>query len=215
MNAATLGTLIAKIRECAGTVIVLVANGHPRLPTISLDRTADAAGNCCLLELPVRRADLQAALVGVPPIATRPAIPPIARSTVARSERKILLAEDNVVNQRVALSMLQSLSYYATLAQDGKDALDALAKEEFDIVLMNCHMPNMDGFEAVVAIRNNESGRSTGPRQYIGAVTANAINGERERCLAAEFDDYLSKPFTRAQLAELIERSPIAKAIGA
>ncbi|MSQ20818.1 MAG: response regulator [Betaproteobacteria bacterium] len=149
------------------------------------------------------------------PIATRPAIPPIARSTVARSERKILLAEDNVVNQRVALSMLQSLSYYATLAQDGKDALDALAKEEFDIVLMNCHMPNMDGFEAVVAIRNNESGRSTGPRQYIGAVTANAINGERERCLAAEFDDYLSKPFTRAQLAELIERSPIAKAIGA
>jgi two-component system, sensor histidine kinase and response regulator len=208
-NGLSINTLIDRIREHTRTVIILVANGHPQLPAISLGHTPHSVGDWSIVETPLRRADLLAALAGVVPSSPLSAAAPALESTAPRSKRKILLAEDNAVNERVALSMLETLGYHAAVAHDGNEALDAVAKDDYDVVLMDCHMPNMDGFEAIIAIRNAELIEGTGRHQFVVAVTANAIKGERERCLAAGFDDYLSKPFTRAQLRALLDRSPI------
>ncbi|MFN0300649.1 MAG: ATP-binding protein [Burkholderiales bacterium] len=208
IDASRINASITEIRKHAGEVIVLIANGHPDLPSVSLGSSPSETGGWCSLEMPVRRADLLATLRGGgPSVATtaRERTLPVQRSK-PMSERKVLLAEDNLVNQRVALAMLDALGYRATVVGDGVQALAALDREQYDLVLMDCHMPNMDGFEAVVAIRNAEIQHSRPARQHVVAVTANAIKGERERCLEAGFDDYLSKPFTRIQLKELLER---------
>ncbi len=208
IDASRISASIAEIRRHTGEVIVLIANGHPDLPGISLGSSPSGMAGWCTLEMPVRRADLVTALRGVGPLiatATRQPAAPVLPSK-PMSERKVLLAEDNIVNQRVALAMLDALGYRATVVADGVQAVAALERERYDLVLMDCHMPNMDGFEAVAAIRKVEGQRSRRARQHVVAVTANAINGERERCLEAGFDDYLSKPFTRIQLKELLER---------
>ncbi|MFM9885006.1 MAG: ATP-binding protein [Burkholderiales bacterium] len=208
IDASSIGASIAEIRQCTGEVIVLIANGHPDLPSIALGSSPGGTSGWCTLEMPVRRGDLAAALPSVgPSIATttrKPTTPVLPSKPM--SERKVLLAEDNLVNQRVALAMLDALGYRAAVVGDGVQALAALEREQYDLVLMDCHMPNMDGFEAVAAIRKAEAQHSRPARQHVVAVTANAIKGERERCLQAGFDDYLSKPFTRLQLKELLER---------
>lgn len=107
----------------------------------------------------------------------------------------ILLVEDNILNQKVALILLERLGLKAKLATNGKEALELLAKEKFSLILMDCHMPEMDGFEAAVAIRKLESlSNSYTP---IIAVTALAMAGDRERCIAAGMDDYISKPIDK------------------
>ncbi len=118
--------------------------------------------------------------------------------------RRILLAEDNVVNQRVAVALLGSMGHHVVVAADGRQALDCLERESFDLVLMDVQMPEMDGFTASRAIRERE--RNTGGRIPILAMTAHAMKGDRERCLAAGMDDYVSKPVSRKGLAEAIAR---------
>ena len=110
-----------------------------------------------------------------------------------RLEGNVLLVEDNPVNQAVALGMLEELGCDTVVAINGKDAIDHVSKEEFDVVLMDCEMPVMDGFEATAAIRGHSDGTSDVP---IIALTANAVDGDRERCLASGMQDYLSKPIT-------------------
>jgi CheY-like chemotaxis protein len=105
---------------------------------------------------------------------------------------KILLAEDNPVNQRFAVHLLAKAGHAAHVVEDGQAAIDALARDEFDLVLMDVQMPKMDGLEATQYIRANES--ADGPRLPIIAMTAHAMAGDRERCLAAGMDDYVSKP---------------------
>jgi CheY-like chemotaxis protein len=104
----------------------------------------------------------------------------------------VLLVEDNFVNQKVATVLLQRLGLKVKITSNGREAVEAVSNQKFDLILMDCHMPIMDGFEATVAIREIEARTNT--YSPIIAVTALAMSGDRERCIAAGMDDYLSKP---------------------
>jgi signal transduction histidine kinase/DNA-binding response OmpR family regulator/HPt (histidine-containing phosphotransfer) domain-containing protein len=137
---------------------------------------------------------------GLPIPASIPA--PVPDSTF---KANVLLAEDNKVNQEIALAMLEETGYRVTVVENGRQALSARESGQFDMILMDCQMPVMDGFEATAILRRqeSESGRSRIP---IIALTANAISGDRERCLEAGMDDYIAKPFTRAALLSTLSR---------
>ena len=117
---------------------------------------------------------------------------------------RVLLAEDNPVNQEMMLELLRLLGVEAVLAENGQQALDAIAKEPFDVVLMDCQMPVLDGFAATRAIRTREHGNPTAHRIPIVALTANALQGDRENCLACGMDEYLSKPVSASQLRVML-----------
>jgi CheY-like chemotaxis protein len=123
-----------------------------------------------------------------------------------RHPLRILLAEDNAVNQKLALRLLSQMGYEAEVAGDGQQALDALERDEFDVVLMDVQMPELDGLEATRRIRARWPDRAL----KIVAMTANAMAGDREACLAAGMDDYLSKPIRAAELTAALERVPPA-----
>jgi CheY-like chemotaxis protein/HPt (histidine-containing phosphotransfer) domain-containing protein len=169
-------------------------------------RTAKNSGISQYLHKPVRQSDLYNALVST--------LNTVPGQTEQRSQQKsrmhfpgvrVLLAEDNPVNQVVAVSMLEILGCVYELAETGKQVLMALDSGEFDIILMDCQMPEMDGFEATAEIRRLEQDKQ-GNRIPVVAVTANAMEGDREQCIAAGMDDYLSKPFTQSQLAEMLQQ---------
>jgi CheY-like chemotaxis protein len=140
---------------------------------------------------------------------------PVADVAESRfSGARILLVEDNPINQEVVRCMLDNLGCRIEVADAGQTALRRVSRRPFDLVLMDCQMPVMDGYEATRAIRRREksgqvaaspSGRPR-PRLPIVAMTANAMKGDRERCLAAGMDDYLSKPFRPAQLYRCLEQ---------
>ncbi len=115
----------------------------------------------------------------------------------------ILLAEDNPVNQRMAILMLKKLGYKADYVSNGQEAINALQRQHYDLVLMDVQMPEMDGLEATAEIRRLWP--SDGPR--IVALTAHAITGDREKCLEAGMDDYLCKPINLEDLSAAIERA--------
>jgi two-component system sensor histidine kinase/response regulator len=123
----------------------------------------------------------------------------------------VLLVEDNPVNQRLASALLQRRGHPVEVACDGAEAVAALRERRFDLVLMDVQMPRMAGYEATVRIRTDE--RGTGRRVPILAVTANAIFGERERCLAAGMDDHIAKPIRSddlfAAVARLLHVAPV------
>ena len=114
----------------------------------------------------------------------------------------VLVAEDNAINRKVAARMLEKLGYAAQMAENGEQAVEAFDAGAFDAILMDCQMPKMDGFEAARAIRQRE-GESRVP---IIAMTAEAISGSRDACLAAGMDDYLSKPVRLEHLAAVLKR---------
>ena len=122
----------------------------------------------------------------------------------------VLLVEDNMVNRTLALEMLQRLGCDAMHAGNGVEALDALEKQEFDVVLMDCQMPVMDGFIATRKLREREVTRKLEPTRVV-ALTANALAGDREACLAAGMNDYLAKPFTLAQLRNILLPSKVSR----
>jgi CheY-like chemotaxis protein len=117
----------------------------------------------------------------------------------------VLLAEDNVVNQRVAVGLLSKRGHHVTVTNNGREALAALEHETFDLVLMDVQMPEMSGLEATAAIRERE--RRAGGHVRIVAMTAHAMTGDRERCLAAGMDGYLSKPIDRRTLFAVVEKN--------
>jgi CheY-like chemotaxis protein len=135
-------------------------------------------------------------------------------TSVAPLNVSVLLVEDNIVNQEVAKAMLTKLGCTTTSAINGKEAVDIVIHQEkrFDVILMDCQMPEMDGFTATKAIRENERLAGNTVTQPIIALTANALTGDRERCLEAGMNDYLSKPFTlpalRSIIANQLDTSP-------
>jgi signal transduction histidine kinase/CheY-like chemotaxis protein len=122
----------------------------------------------------------------------------------------VLLVEDNMVNRTLALEMLQRLGCDAMHAGNGVEALDALEKQEFDVVLMDCQMPVMDGFIATRKLREREEQKKKEPTRVV-ALTANALAGDREACIAAGMNDYLAKPFTLAQLRNILLPSKVSR----
>jgi two-component system sensor histidine kinase/response regulator len=125
------------------------------------------------------------------------------RAATRARGRRVLLVEDNAVNQKLAVRLLETQGHTVTLAVDGKLAVKAMEREEFDVVLMDVQMPEMDGLEATATIRAKE--RDNGRHVPIIAMTAHAMQGDRERCLAAGMDGYISKPVDSRELMETIE----------
>jgi CheY-like chemotaxis protein len=126
-----------------------------------------------------------------------PAIPAPLR------KERILLAEDNAINQRVALGNLRWLGYDADVAASGVEVILAIEEKGYDIILMDCQMPDLDGYEVTREIRRREIGNR---RLWIIAMTADVMDGVRDKCLAAGMDDYLAKPLRRAELNAALER---------
>lgn len=169
------------------------------------------------LTKPLRGAELHAAIAAamhvmpsrLPSVATGSvsvvgAAPAAGRPLDAIAAR-VLLVEDNAVNQQIALAMLEDTDYQVAVAGDGEQALERLAHDAFDVVLMDCQMPLLDGFEATRRLRRREA-EAGSPRVPVIALTANALSGDRERCLAAGMDDYLAKPFRRDVLLQTLAR---------
>ena len=135
--------------------------------------------------------------------------PAVARTaaSIKGHRAKVLVAEDNMVNQEVARAMLRDLGCEIRLADNGREALNALRSQAFDIVFMDCQMPEIDGFEAVRRFRSAaQADFETALDTPIVALTANALAGDQERCLAAGFDEYLPKPFKQQQIDSLLAR---------
>jgi len=189
----------------AATIMMLTSSGH----------RGDAArcqelGVSAYLLKPIRLSELREAIARV--LGARPhdgVIPLITRFSV-KDERepgtslKILLAEDNAVNQRLAVRLLEKRGHRVVVAGTGVEALHALEKEVFDLVFMDVQMPEMDGLEATAAIRAKEG--ATGGHQQVVALTAHAMKGDREKCIAGGMDDYLSKPIRPVELDQVLER---------
>jgi signal transduction histidine kinase/DNA-binding response OmpR family regulator len=206
--------LAARIRNSphlTGAVVMMLTSGEQ---TGDIKRCREL-GIALYLTKPVRRAELRSAIVKSfaqsVPVAAPIAAPQPGITVPVRSRMHILLAEDNIVNQRVAVRILEKAGYRVVLASNGVEALEAMRDHEFDLVLMDLQMPEMGGFEATGNIRRNE--RLDKTHIPIIAMTAHAMTGDRERCLAAGMDDYISKPVRAAALIELVEkyrRMPVA-----
>jgi PAS domain S-box-containing protein len=176
---------------------------------VDIRNARDAGIDACLAK-PVRQTVLYECLVNVmagqtPDAVAAPAVGEPQSAAPAGYRANILLVEDNLINQQVALGILQIQGYNVTVVNNGREALDAHVHGAFDLVLMDCHMPEMDGFEATREIRARERA-SGGKRLPIIALTANAMAQDREACLSAGMDDHLSKPFSMLTLQEMLDR---------
>ena len=182
-------------------VVLLTSAGHSEQPVPGVD-----------IELvkPVRPSqlfDVLHTLLAAKPERMRMApveepVPPVHAGRDAR----ILVVEDNIANIKVAVRMIERLGYRADMAGNGLEAVSALGKLDYDAVLMDCQMPEMDGYEATRQIRRHEQGNKERLHTPIIAMTASAMSGDRERCLAAGMDDYISKPIKLHVVAAVLER---------
>jgi CheY-like chemotaxis protein/HPt (histidine-containing phosphotransfer) domain-containing protein len=180
---------------------------------ISSAGQASVASRCRELGLdgyltkPVKQSELFDAIVAALGIRGEPVQPPAeAKPSSAGDSRKlrVLLAEDNAVNQRLVAKLMEKHGHKLVAVSNGVEALDMLERETFDVVLMDVQMPEMGGFEATARLRERE--KSTGQHVPVIAMTAHALKGDRERCLEAGMDDYVSKPLQAASLFEAIDR---------
>ncbi len=187
---------------------------HPTILMLSSSDHSDDIRRCRELTLaayvvkPVTQADLRAAIaraIGAPAEQVEPERPVARpRAPVAQGLR-VLLAEDNAVNQRLAMRLVESAGHRVTAVGDGIAAVEAFGREAFDLILMDLQMPEMGGIEATAAIRSIEAGRGD-VRVPIIALTAHAMHGDRERCLEASMDGYVTKPIRRPELLAEISR---------
>jgi CheY-like chemotaxis protein len=178
-------------------------------------------GFAAYLTKPIKRADLYTCLVTLLGSSSQSQkeiqkTELITRHSLKEYRRKLrfLLADDNEVNRRLALKILQKMGYEAHAVENGREAVDALKKEDYDIVLMDVQMPEMDGLEATRLIRDPQSG-TLNPKIPIIALTAHAMKGDRENCLEAGADDYVSKPIDPKRLRKAIDEvldNPAGKA---
>jgi PAS domain S-box-containing protein len=193
---ACIDAALAEVRE--GTVALVSPLYQPEVREAAARRGVQA-----FLPLPARPTQLRALLEPAPEVADGPARAAAAGPADGPVKVRVLLAEDNVVNQKVALTMLSRFGIQADVVATGVEALDALVGVAYDLVLMDCQMPEMDGFEATRRIRDRERGRRRLP---VVAMTANAMVGDRERCLEAGMDDHIPKPVRVADLHRALAR---------
>jgi len=212
MDGQELGRLIKADPALESTLMVMVTSNGKRGDATILDQI----GFVGYLVKPVLQQQLRDCLelvLGRASQSDTSACPPeghglVTRHTVAESAKqrvRILLAEDNVINQKVAQNILGKLGYKSDVVADGREAVRALEMIDYDLVLMDCMMPELDGFEATLMIRDASS-KVRNHTVPIIAMTANAMKGDREKCLEAGMDDYLSKPVKKEDLAEMIEK---------
>ncbi len=204
-----LGRRIKSSPELRGTHLLMLTSATQRGDVARLKEVGFA---CCLLK-PIRQSRLMDCLRTVlgceePPREADEATQPETESADALPrDLRILLAEDNPTNQKVALRVLEKkLGLHADAVADGTAVLEALRQTDYDIVLMDCQMPELDGYQTTRAIRDPESGVRT-PEIRIIAMTANAMKGDREQCLASGMDDYVAKPIRPQELRRAIERN--------
>ncbi|WP_394754466.1 response regulator [Crenothrix sp.] len=210
MNGLELGHRIKTDPVLAHIPLVMVTS------TLFKGEAAEAkkTGFAAYLIKPIRKSDLYQCLLNA--LIPNSALPAVdnnsAKTGVTVINARILLAEDNQVNQEVAQYMLQGFGCSVDIAQNGLEALEAVKLKSYDLVLMDCMMPEMDGYTATTAMRRQQS---TGQLHHfpIIALTANAIEGDREKCLIAGMDDYLSKPFKAESLLRMIKMWVKASAI--
>lgn len=202
-----------------GTMLARVIKADPLLATVRLimlhpfgqrqDEVAQRIGVTAGLVKPIRPSQLYRCLAAGMEAAGAPAaetfvVTSQAAETSSQSRARVLVAEDNIVNQKVAVRMLEKLGCRVDVAANGLEALEALARLSYDVVFMDCQMPEMDGYAAAAAIRAREG--QIGSHTPIIAMTANAMQGDRERCLAAGMDDYVSKPVKSQELSALLQK---------
>jgi len=207
MDGLTLAGLIHKNPSLSETKLVLLSTLGVRGEAAELHK----AGFAAWLTKPIRQQQLHdclSLLVGrtISPQASLDGL--ITRHTVRELQRHsttILLAEDNPVNQAVALAMLQKLGYRADVVANGQEVIEALSRINYNLVLMDCQMPELDGFEATALIRSDSSAVLNHDVPVI-AMTANALAGDRERCIKAGMNDYLSKPVKQKELEQTLAR---------
>jgi CheY-like chemotaxis protein len=172
-------------------------------------------GVAAYLTKPVRQSELLDAIVTALGTRAAKSLPSslVTRHSLRenRPQVRILLVEDNAVNQLVALRLLEKQGHAVTIAANGKKALEALEKDSYDLVLMDIQMPEMNGWEATRAIRESE--KATGEHIPIAAMTAHAMKGDEERCIAAGMDDYLTKPIRIPELLAIVDKIGDRKAI--
>ncbi len=209
MDGLQLSRAIHADEQLASTKIILITG----FDAAEIRRDAARAGVSSYLSKPIRQSQLFNCLAGIahadhgteqPVDAALPGAesgPRPARSTFTV---RILLADDNRTNQTIALAQLKRLGYAADVAANGRDAVDAYSRGEYGLILMDCHMPEMDGFEATHAIRKLEQRRES--RTPIVAMTAHAMEGDREKCIAHGMDDYLPKPVQLEALRTCVDR---------
>jgi len=195
--------LAAMMREdprFSDVAIILITSGY----------TADEARRCKELDIdgfiakPVLQSDLMDRIVSIERLHRGSVPDTVASAAEALPPLKVLLTEDNRINQRLATRMLEKQGHDVHIANNGQEALDALERGPFDVVFMDVQMPVMGGFEATRRMRERE--RTTGDRTPIIAMTAHAMKGDRERCLDAGMDDYVSKPVRLQDLRLVLER---------
>jgi CheY-like chemotaxis protein len=203
MDGFTLAEHIQKdLQLVNATIMMLTSAGH----------LGDAArcrelGISAYLVKPIRQGELLAAICQLLDKSERKEPAPLVTRHTLREEKnraRILLAEDNAVNQALAVRILEKRGYSVTVAPDGRAAVDAYLSGGFELILMDIQMPGMDGFEATAAIRQIE--KQNGGHIPIVAMTAHALVGDQERCLASGMDGYTSKPIRTSELFATIER---------
>jgi two-component system, sensor histidine kinase and response regulator len=221
MDGLTLARAIKADPEISGTRVIVLTSLSQALTALELKDIGIEA----YVSKPVKQSRLFDCLVNAmsetaaQSILTRYAVaapvPSSSELNPQNEKMRILLAEDNIVNQKVALGQLRKLRYRADSVANGLEVLAALQLAPYDIILMDCQMPEMDGYEATRAIRKHE--QSLGEDcpwkspVYIIAMTANAMQGDREKCLAMGMDDYISKPVRPPELQAALERSKLAR----
>lgn len=194
--------LIARVPGIAGVPVLLA------LPLAAKERAPSSAGFAAMVSKPVRAAQIRAALHRVfgQEGDRRPAS--VARDPVVHGGLRVLVIDDSPINCKVAVGMLERISAICETANNGQEGLVAFFSGRFDLVLLDCQMPVMDGYAMVQELRRREG---TGRRTRVIALTADATHGARERCLAAGMDDYLVKPMQYEDLLAALRRSPIPR----
>jgi PAS domain S-box-containing protein len=202
MNGISLAEVIKADQRLSHARLIILTSLGQLMDDQQLQRMGIEA---CLVK-PVKQARLYECLTGRRQIPQKPAPSQAAPGALPAEKLRVLLAEDNIINQKVAVAQLRKLGCSPDVVNNGLEAVEAAKRTRYDVILMDCQMPQMDGYEASRQIRLREQSEGARP-VYIVAMTANAMQGDREKCLAASMNDYLSKPVKDSELKAALVRS--------